>query len=157
MHLWHIPQCTIQNRNVHISVLNGALWDMAQCTVGFVNLVYSRAILEVAVPCLSLAFHTRKSEIRKRLFVIFTVRQKWFHKHALFCKCKVSQCWMQRNLLLEPGKRLNMVRKKHSQDFLSFMNFRCISSAIWSVKLPSLAVRCGTVGTFCIAATANVS
>ena len=30
MHLSHIPQCTIQNRNVHISVLNGALWDMGQ-------------------------------------------------------------------------------------------------------------------------------
>ena len=30
MHLSHIPQCTIQDRNVHISVLNGALWDMGQ-------------------------------------------------------------------------------------------------------------------------------
>ena len=30
MHLFHIPQCTIQYRNVHISVLNGALWDMEQ-------------------------------------------------------------------------------------------------------------------------------
>ena len=30
MYLSHIPQCTIQNRNVHISVLNGVLWDMGQ-------------------------------------------------------------------------------------------------------------------------------
>ena len=30
MHLFHIPQCSIQNRNVHTSVLNGALWDMGQ-------------------------------------------------------------------------------------------------------------------------------
>ena len=30
MHLFHIPQCSIQNRNVHISVLNGALWDIEQ-------------------------------------------------------------------------------------------------------------------------------
>ena len=30
MHLFHIPQCSIQNINVHISVLNGALWDMEQ-------------------------------------------------------------------------------------------------------------------------------
>ena len=96
-------------------------------------------------------FLNQKSVIRKRLFGIFTVRRKWLHKHALFCKCKVSQCWMQRNLLLELCKRLNIVRKKHSQVFMSFMNFRCISSAIWSVKLPSLAVRGGTVGTFCIA------
>ena len=28
MHLFHILQYYIQNRNVHISVLNGALWDM---------------------------------------------------------------------------------------------------------------------------------
>ena len=39
MHLSHIPQYTIQNRNVHISVLNGALWDMGQVT-GFVNSVF---------------------------------------------------------------------------------------------------------------------
>ena len=30
MHLFHDPQYTIQNINVHISVLNGALWDMEQ-------------------------------------------------------------------------------------------------------------------------------
>ena len=28
LHVFHIPQCTIQNRDVQISVLNGALWDM---------------------------------------------------------------------------------------------------------------------------------
>ena len=28
--LSHIPQCIIQNRNVHISVLNDVLWDMRQ-------------------------------------------------------------------------------------------------------------------------------
>ena len=30
MHLFHIPQYPIQNINVYISVLNGALWDMEQ-------------------------------------------------------------------------------------------------------------------------------
>ena len=30
MQMTHIPQCTIQNRNVHISVLNGQLCDMAR-------------------------------------------------------------------------------------------------------------------------------
>ena len=34
MHLFYISQCSIQNRNVHISVLNGALWDMAQVNSG---------------------------------------------------------------------------------------------------------------------------
>ena len=34
MHQSHIPQRTIQNRNVHISVLNGALWDMGKVHCG---------------------------------------------------------------------------------------------------------------------------
>ena len=38
MHLFHIPQCTIQNRNVHISVLYGALWDMEQVHCGICEL-----------------------------------------------------------------------------------------------------------------------
>ena len=38
MHLFHIPQCSIQNRNVHISVLNGALWDMEQVQPGICEL-----------------------------------------------------------------------------------------------------------------------
>ena len=35
MYLSHIPQCTIQNRNVHISILDGVLWDMGQVQCGF--------------------------------------------------------------------------------------------------------------------------
>ena len=157
MHCKYIPQYAIlQQKCVHVCIFflqNGALWDM--------GLVYGRicaaSLLGNSFTTIHPLFWNQKSEIRKRLFGIFTVRRKWLHKHALFCKCKVSQCWMQRNLLLKSGKRLNIVRKKHSQVFLSFMKFRCISSAIWSVKLPSLAVRGGTVGTFCIAATANAS
>ena len=34
MHLFRIPQYSIQNRNVHIPVLNGALWDMEQVRSG---------------------------------------------------------------------------------------------------------------------------
>ena len=39
IHLSHIPQCTIQNRNVHISVLNGVLWGMpwTGAVLGFVR------------------------------------------------------------------------------------------------------------------------
>ena len=37
MLLSYIPQCAIQNTNVHISVLDSALLDM--CMVGFVELV----------------------------------------------------------------------------------------------------------------------
>ena len=38
MHLFHIPQCTIQNRYVHISVLNGVLWDMEQVHCGMCDI-----------------------------------------------------------------------------------------------------------------------
>ena len=35
MHLFHIPQYTIQNSNVHISILHGALWykDQVHCGI----------------------------------------------------------------------------------------------------------------------------
>ena len=41
MHLFYIPQCTIQNRNVHISVLNVALLDMklVDCEISEVSLL----------------------------------------------------------------------------------------------------------------------
>ena len=38
MHLFHIPQCSIQNRNVHISVLTGALWNVEQVHAGICEL-----------------------------------------------------------------------------------------------------------------------
>ena len=38
MHLFHIPQCSFQNRNLHISDLNGALWDMEQVHSGISEL-----------------------------------------------------------------------------------------------------------------------
>ena len=42
MHLFYIPECSIQNRNVHISVLNGASWEMEQvhsgiCEIGLLD------------------------------------------------------------------------------------------------------------------------
>ena len=40
MYLFHIGQCTIQNRNVPISALNGVLWGMDRCIVRFVRLAY---------------------------------------------------------------------------------------------------------------------
>ena len=52
MHLYHIPQCSIQNRNVHISVLNGALWDMEQvryviCEIGLLSYTKSSIASEI--------------------------------------------------------------------------------------------------------------
>ena len=34
MYLFHISQCIIQNRNVHISALNGEFWDMERVPYG---------------------------------------------------------------------------------------------------------------------------
>ena len=47
MYLSHILQYTIQNRNVHISVLNGVLCDMGQvicriCVIGLMNIYRSQ-------------------------------------------------------------------------------------------------------------------
>ena len=52
MHLFHIPQCTIQNRNVYISVLNGALWDMEQvhcgiCEMGLLQSIFCYSMIAV--------------------------------------------------------------------------------------------------------------
>ena len=42
-YLSHIPQCTIQNRTVHISVLNGVLWDKGKvCRVCEIGLLQNR-------------------------------------------------------------------------------------------------------------------
>ena len=42
--LSHIPQYTIQNRNVHISVLNDASWDMGQVHCGICE-IWSMGLL----------------------------------------------------------------------------------------------------------------
>ena len=47
MHLFHIAQCSIQSRNVHISVLNGALWDMEQVHSGICEIGLSKIIRDV--------------------------------------------------------------------------------------------------------------
>ena len=38
MHPFYILQCSIQNRNVHISILSGALWDLEQVYCGICEL-----------------------------------------------------------------------------------------------------------------------
>ena len=50
MHLFDIPQCTIQNRNVHISVLNGTLWDIEPVHYGICEI----GLLRSQMPCVTL-------------------------------------------------------------------------------------------------------
>ena len=51
MHLSHIPKCTIQNRNVHISVLNCVLMDMGQVSAGICEVVLFDTCVWRAFPC----------------------------------------------------------------------------------------------------------
>ena len=54
MHLFYIPECTIQNRNVHISVLNGAFWDMEQvhtriCEIDLIRRQWSKLLSQASL------------------------------------------------------------------------------------------------------------
>ena len=77
MHLFHIPQCFIQNRNVHISVLNGALWIMGQvhiriCELGLLEttvLHYNDVIMSAMasqIPRLTIVYSTVYSICRSQ-------------------------------------------------------------------------------------------
>ena len=49
MHLLRIPQYTIQSKNVHIFILNGALWDMEQVHCGICEIgLWFRDVLSIA-------------------------------------------------------------------------------------------------------------
>ena len=83
------------------------------------------------------------------------MRHQWLCKKALFCKCKISQEWMQRTLLAKHNKSLDITMEKHSRIYNSFIMFRCIFSAILSVHI-SLSwheqelfpVKGGTISTY---------
>ena len=54
MPIWQRPQCIIQNRNVHISVLNGALWYMGQvhCGICEIGLLHHTVLCgAITYPC----------------------------------------------------------------------------------------------------------
>ena len=65
MHLFHIPQCSIQNRNVHISVLNRALWEMELVHSGICEIVHLMAM-----------FHTPLTILQPRSWDCVTVLTK---------------------------------------------------------------------------------
>ena len=60
MHLPHIPKCSIQNRNMHIFVFSGALWDMGQVHRQWTS-VHSDCVLCV-LPTLSAPFWRHQME-----------------------------------------------------------------------------------------------
>ena len=63
-HLFHIPQCPIQNRNEHISVLNGTLWDM--------KLVYSGI-------CKNCLFGVQKYLCLQCMLFLSEIIVQWIH------------------------------------------------------------------------------
>ena len=62
MHPFHIPQGTIWKRNVNISVLNGALWDMGQVHFGIGELGRYSARTTTKPHTLSLGLTKTKSD-----------------------------------------------------------------------------------------------
>ena len=61
MPLFHFPQYTIQNRNVHITVLNGALWDLGQvhcgiCEIGLLLWCLNAATRDTLVSMIPIYF-----------------------------------------------------------------------------------------------------
>ena len=52
MHLIHVAQCTIQNRNVPIAILNGALWHMEQVYYGICQLLEVAIHIHLCTECI---------------------------------------------------------------------------------------------------------
>ena len=49
------------------------------------------------------------------------MRRQWLYKQAMFYICKISQDWMQRNLLAKHSKSLDIAMKKHSRILWCFV------------------------------------
>ena len=91
------------------------------------------------------------------------MRRQWLHKHALFCKCMVSQDWMQWKLWMEHSKFLTTAREIFS-DFLSLYKFSlhllCNIESKFSFprnEKELFPLKGGTISTFCVIDTAKVS
>ena len=80
MHLFHIPQYTIQNRNVHISVLNGVLWDMEQIHWGICEI---DLLLEHSVYCWFTIDHEKLNELQKKDIINTSHDIQWMNQQKL--------------------------------------------------------------------------
>ena len=110
MHQPHIPQCIIQNRNVHISVLNGALWDVGQVHCGICE----------------------KGLTAKTAIIIFTKQYMYVTRHRTDTLYKYIQVSQQTPCIkfvsiLAPGDTLC-----HHRTLWSLVNSLWPSDYIWS-------------------------
>ena len=101
MHLSHIRQYTIQNRNVHITVLNGVLWGIGQvhycsewCIVGY----WTGALWDCEVSLLH-AINIPNNDIEMILTTslgspdrqMYPSLRRWFYWHLTIWKTNVSR------------------------------------------------------------------
>ena len=79
IHLSHTPQCTIQNRNMHIFLPNGALWDIGQVHFGICELdqisptKISRAVQMIISHYIDVIMTTMASQITSLTVIYSTV------------------------------------------------------------------------------------
>ena len=76
MQLLHIPQCTIQNRNVHIFVLNIASWDVGGVHCGICELDQLRDAERMPCARKPAWFKVRRKPFR----VLFCIIAILYHK-----------------------------------------------------------------------------
>ena len=80
MHLFHIPQSTVENRHLHISVQNGLLWKMGQvhfeiCETGLFALVVTSA---------DMITYTNSNSANRVRHHINTKKAWWRHQMEIF-------------------------------------------------------------------------
>ena len=103
MHQFHIPQYTIQNRNVHISVLNGVLWDMRQLHCGICEFGLLDSPYAYVVNCWCLCVHNNVTE--RQLHVMTSQSQEGlsFNMHlnntTFYSEMVMSSWWPLHGLL----------------------------------------------------------
>ena len=88
MSLSHIPQCTVQDRNVHISVLNGALRDLGQVHCGISE--YGLFASFVSPGCYT-GSHYNKTRLRfHSATTCREINYRLKRKHSHFCSRQES-------------------------------------------------------------------
>ena len=114
MHRFHIAQYPIQNRNVHISVLNGALWDTEQmcCAIFEIGLL--------TTPRLELFYGGQLHCPGMLLVSIFTSNKTWWPRYQVNPTIAIMENYA--TLWLN----------------VSVWYFRCVYAIIWGICLDVL-------------------
>ena len=123
MHLSYIPQYTTQNRNVHISVLSGVLWDMGQVHCGICE-------IGLLTPHISLVMG------RYELFVFFAL-QVWSVSHCSVIYTHIWPCYSSPLCTYEIFFMLNLASKHmwcwYMWEALYIYIYTCIYMSLVSV------------------------